>query len=70
MQITDELYNWLDAALGGHSWIAFLITAAIIIVCTILLASLVTKALKKLLTRNGSHLPAMSIYLNIARIIV
>lgn len=65
----ENFTNWLSTYI--HSpWAVALITAALIFVLTFFASIAVTKILRSLLVRGKTHIPAMTIYLNIARIVV
>ena len=59
-----------EQALEGLGWIGVLIEAAIIIVVTALVVRIATVIIRRLLTREGSLLPASSIFVNIVRVVL
>lgn len=57
-----------DAA--GIEWLPFLVTGAVIIICTAIVCAIVTALIKRYLSRGKAKIPSMSIYINIGRICV
>ena len=62
---TSAIHNWASSGLLQQ-----LLAAAIILIVTSLLVHLCTRGLKRLLSREGSPLPASSIFINIVRVCV
>lgn len=66
---TEGLHDFIQGIIGVE-WISTLLTAAIALAFTAVVAHLVTKLLRRILSHDNSPLPSSSIFINIARVVV
>ncbi|MDO5329279.1 MAG: mechanosensitive ion channel [Coriobacteriia bacterium] len=66
IDIFGDFYKWINNVTGSEI-AAFFVTAAIIILTTMIVCWIATRCLRRFLTRDKVPLPSMSIYLNIVR---
>lgn len=66
---TEGLHNFIQGIIGVE-WLSTLLTAAIALAFTAVVAHLVTKLLRRVLSHDNSPLPSSSIFINIARVAV
>ncbi len=67
--MTDHLKSWLQAVFH-ENWLSTVLTIIIVFIVTAIVAHLVTIFLKKILKSKHGPLPALSIFINVGRIIV
>lgn len=66
---TEGLHDFIQGIIGVE-WLSTLITVALAVTFTAVLAHLVTKLLRRVLSHDSSPLPSSSIFINIARVVV
>lgn len=66
---TTELYNDIQGVVQVE-WLSALITAGVVLAITAVIAHLVTRFLRRVLSHDNSPLPSSTIFVNIARVFV